>query len=230
MSGTPQLPLPLRAESDQRFDTFVDTDKLLEPLREQAMRGREFILLSGPAGSGKTHLALAVVQAAMTAGRDARYVPLTRLQGRVAAALAGLEQYAVIALDDLDGVLGGHGDEVALFDFHNRARAAQCALLYTARETAAGLPVKLPDLASRLGQCTQLVLPRLDDELRGAILQRKARMRGLTLDEAVLGFLLRRVGRDMTSLVALLERIDQASLAEQRRVTVPFVRTLLESS
>lgn len=228
MTISPQLPLALRPASDQRFDTFVGAEAILASLASLAQGGPGFVLLSGPIGSGKTHLALAAVQAAAAQGHAVQYVPLAQLQGHVVAGLAGLERLALVVLDGLDALLGERADEIALFDFHNRAHASGSAVLYTARETAAALPVGLPDLGSRLAQCIQLVLPRTDDELRRAILQRKAQARGLVLDDAVVSYLLRRVGRDMATLVALLDRIDRASLAEQRRLSVPFVRNLLD--
>ena len=228
MTITPQLPLALRPAAEQRFDTFVGADAVLAALGSMAETVRGFILLSGPSGSGKTHLALATVQAAAAQGHAVQYVPMAQLQGQVAAGLAGLERLALVVLDGVDALLGERADEVALFDFHNRAYASGSAVLYTAREPAATLSVSLPDLRSRLAQCVQLVLPRTDDELRHAILQRKAQARGLLLDDVVVTYLLRRVGRDMATLVALLDRIDRASLAEQRRVSVPFVRDLLD--
>lgn len=133
----------------------------------------------------------------------------------------------MVAVDGLDAVLGGRGDEVALFDFHNRARAGGCSVLYAASAPASSLPVGLPDLRSRLAQCTQVPVPVLDEAARRAVLRRRAERRGLLLDEAVLDFLFRRVGRDLATLTALLDRIDRASLAAQRRITVPFLRDLL---
>ena len=38
---------------------------------------------------------------------------------------------------------------------------------------------------------------------------------------------MRRLPRDMASLCGWLERLDHASLAAQRRLTVPFVRDVL---
>ena len=61
-----------------------------------------------------------------------------------------------------------------------------------------------------------------------ALLVRRAEARGLQLDDSVLDYLFRRVGRDLRTLTALLDRIDRASLAAQRRVTVPFLRGVLE--
>lgn len=228
MSATPQLPLALRPAPDLRFDCFIGAPEVVTCLAGLARGQGGSTLLSGVVGSGKTHLAIATAQAAAEAGLAVQYVPLAQLKGQVERGLTGLEWQQLVILDDLDAVLGVRGDEVALFDFHNRAHAAGTVLLYVARDVPSALPVDLPDLRSRLSQCTRLLLPRPDDELRAAILRQKAQARGWLLDDAALGYLLRHVGREMGSLVALLERLDRVSLAEQRRVTVPFIRSVLD--
>jgi DnaA family protein len=87
--------------------------------------------------------------------------------------------------------------------------------------------LSLPDLRSRLGQCTRITLLPLDDEGRREVLRERAQRRGLVLDDPALDWLLRRVDRDIASLTALLDRLDRASLAAQRRITVPFLRQTL---
>jgi DnaA family protein len=100
--------------------------------------------------------------------------------------------------------------------------------MYAARGNPAALGLALPDLVTRLGQCVRLALEPLDDAGRREVLRQRGARRGLELDDAVLDYLLRRVDRDLGSLTKLLERIDRASLAAQRRVTIPFLRTLLQ--
>ncbi len=227
MSPTPQLPLALRPPPDQRFETFIGSSDVvawLQGLPQAPAHG----LLTGPHGSGKTHLALATVQEAALHGLAVQYVPLMQLRRRASVGLLGLERLALVVLDDLDVLCGERDDEVALFDFHNRASDAGVAVLYTASKAAAALPIDLPDLRSRLAQCTQLLLPRADDALRRAILQSKAQTRGLVLEDAAIDFLLRHSERDTAALAGLLARLDRASLAEQRRLTVPFIRAFLE--
>lgn len=225
----PQLPLALRYPPEQRLDSYIDAPAGALPLLDAlATRpGADWLYLAGPSGSGKTHLALATCAAAEAAGRPAGYLPLASARGQLAAALDGLEHAAVVALDGLEAVAGVREDEVALFDFHNRARSAGTGVLYTAAAMPDALGLGLPDLRSRLSQCTRIGLHPLDDAGRAALLRDRAQRRGLVLEEAALEWMLTRTGREPAQLLALVDRLDRASLAAQRRVTVPFLRQVL---
>jgi DnaA family protein len=224
-----QLPLALRYPPDQRLETYVAAPAgALAQLRTLAERGgTDWLYLAGPAGVGKSHLALAACAAAEAAGRRAAYLPLAAAAGRLRLALDALEGNHLVALDGLEAVAGNRDDEVALFDFHNGARAAGGALLYAAGANPDALPLVLPDLRSRLAQCSRLTLAPLDDAGRGQVLRERAQRRGLVLEDAALDWLLRRVGRDLGGLTVLLDELDRASLAAQRRVTVPFLREVI---
>ncbi len=230
--SVPQLPLALRYPPDQRLETFIGApDGALAQLRAAATGdSRDWVYLVGPAGSGKTHLALAVCAAAEQAGRGSAYLPLQAAAGRLRDALEALEGRDVVALDGLDAIAGQREDEVALFDFHNRARAAGVTLLYTASAAPDALGLVLPDLRSRLSQCGRILLDTLDDAGRGAVLRERAIRRGLALDQAAIDWLLTRTGRDLGGLVVLLDRLDRESLAAKRRITVPFLRQVLDGS
>ncbi|MCC5091995.1 MULTISPECIES: DnaA regulatory inactivator Hda [Xanthomonas] len=228
--SVPQLPLALRAPSDQRLDSYIAApDGLIAQLQAFAAgQLSDWLYLAGPSGTGKTHLALSVCAAAEQAGRSSAYLPLQAAAGRLRDALEALEGRSVVALDGVDSIAGQREDEVALFDFHNRARAAGITLLYTARQMPDGLALVLPDLRSRLSQCVRINLPVLDDIARAAVLRDRAQRRGLALDEAAIDWLLTHSERELAGLVALLDRLDRESLAAQRRVTVPFLRRVLD--
>ena len=147
--------------------------------------------------------------------------------GRLRDALDALEGNDVVALDGIEVIAGAHEDEVALFDFHNRARASGLNVLYTARGIPDDIGLALPDLRSRLQQCLRVMLDPLDDAGRRDVLRERAQRRGLVLEDAALEWLLTRTDRDLGTLVALLDRLDRASLAAQRRITVPFLRSVL---
>ena len=225
----PQLPLALRYPPDQHLDTFVGApDGAIALLRAVAAgEARDWLYVSGPAGAGKTHLLLGSCAHALATGARPAYLPLASAAGRVRDALESLEGMDLVAVDGLDVVAGHREDEVALFDFHNRARTNGTRVLYAADARPDALALMLPDLRSRLGQCIGIALTPPDDEARREVLRQRAQRRGLAVDEAALDWLLRRVGRDLGSLTQLFDRLDRAALAAQRRLTVPFLREVL---
>lgn len=226
--AVPQLPLALRYPPDQRVDTYVTPEPgVVRLVQAAATEGGEWLYLSGPLGVGKTHLLLGACAAAEGAGRRAAYLPLAAAAGRLRDALQALEGNDLLALDGLERIAGNREDEVALFDAHNRARTAGVTVLYAAQGNPDALGLVLPDLCSRLQQCTRLVLAPLDDEGRREVLRQRAQRRGLVLEEAALDWLLKRVDRDLAGLTGVLDRLDRASLAAQRRLTVPFLRQVL---
>jgi len=225
-----QLPLALRYPPDQRFETFVvPSVASLMPLRALATgQSCDWVYLAGVEGTGKTHLALAACAAAEALSRRSAFLPLASATGRLRDALVMLDGNDFIAIDGVDVVAGHADDELALFDFHNRAHDAGKSVLYTASAAPDLLPLGLPDLHSRLSQCTRISLVQLDDAGRRQVLMLRARRRGLVVDDAAIDWLLKRVGRDITGLTQLLDTLDKASLAEQRRITVPFLRKVLD--
>ncbi|MEO8365520.1 MAG: DnaA regulatory inactivator Hda [Pseudoxanthomonas sp.] len=228
--SVPQLPLALRYPPDQRLESFIapPLGAIAQLHALAGVAGADWLYLAGAAGTGKTHLALALCAAAEQAGRRSAYLPLAAASGRLGDALDALEGNDVVALDGLDAVAGDRADEIALFDFHNRARSAGLNVLYTAREIPDSLGLVLPDLRSRLSQCNRAMLHTLNDASRAEVLRDRAQRRGLMLEEAAIDWLLSRTDRDMVNLTELLDRLDRESLAAQRRITVPFLRGVME--
>ena len=228
----PQLPLALRWPRRRRFEHFhVGANAAaLDSVRRLAVEpGAPWIYLHGAGGSGRTHLLLATCQAATAAGRRAQYLPLATMSDH-AAVLRGVAGSELLALDDLGAIAGNHDAEHALFDLYNRTRADGSALLFAADTAPAQLGIELPDLRSRLGACTQFALKPLDDDERRDVLRSSASERGIELDDSVLDWLFARYARDLGALLDLLDQLDQASLAAQRRITIPFLRDVLRET
>lgn len=228
--SVPQLPLALRYPPDQRLETFVapPSGVIAQLQAIGSTRGADWLYIAGASGTGKTHLALALCAFRDGAGLRSAYLPLAAASGRLGEALDALEGNDVVALDGLEAIAGNPNDEVALFHFHNRARSAGVNVLYAARSAPDLLGLVLPDLKSRLAQCNRVLLDPLDDAGRAGVLRDRAQRRGLVLEEAAIDWLLARMDRDLVGLVALLDRLDRESLAAQRRVTVPFLRQVLD--
>lgn len=224
-----QLALNMQLRDDATLGSFLPApalEPLLAALRGQATSaGEPLVFLHGSAGSGKSHLLQAACHLLPAASC---YLPLAELSTLPAAELLqGLESMQLVCLDDIDVVAGEEGWELALFHFCNRARAAGCRLLLSAGASPRQVPVLLPDLRSRLGWGPVFLLPAPDDERKQAILRYRARCRGLDMPAEVSRFLVSRAPRGLAELMALLENLDSRSLAEQRALTVPFVKQAL---
>lgn len=227
-----QLPLALTLRAHSSFDNFSpgSNRELVARLRHSAVNDRDALLfVAGSVGVGKTHLLEASCRAADAAGRTAAYVPLALKAELAPTLLDGLETRDLICVDDIDRVAGDREWEQALFGLYERARAHACVWVATAAHKPAQIDFALRDLANRLQTGLVYSLHALADADKMAVVQARAVARGLSLGEEAAQYLLARYPRDLPALLALLERIDRESLAQQRRLTIPFLRSLLES-
>ncbi|MEW6352976.1 MAG: DnaA regulatory inactivator Hda [Pseudomonadota bacterium] len=224
-----QLSLNVSLRDGATFDNYVPgpNREALHVLQHLVEGPERVIYLWGAPGAGKTHLLHAVCHAAAARGARSAYLPLADARHVAPELLEGLEQLDAVCIDDVQTVAGLAPWETALFHLYNRMRDSGAHLVMAGNAPPAELGLNLPDLSSRLLWGLSLQLRLLGDEEKLAALRRRAQGRGFDVPEEVARFLLRRAPRDMATLFALLERLDQASLAQQRKLTVPFVSELL---
>lgn len=223
-----QLALPLKLADHAVFESFhgVGNETTVAALERLAAAGRGGAWIWGGGGTGKTHLLQAVCA---SAGDSAMYLPLADLAVADPALVDGLEERALICVDDIDRVAGDPGWEQALFSLYNALAERGRGLLVASTASPREAGFRLADLESRLKQLPVFRLRALDDADRADALRLRARHRGLDLPRATASYLLKRSRRDMKSLYALLDTLDSAALSQQRRLTVPFVRAVLDS-
>jgi DnaA family protein len=183
--------------------------------------------IAGPHTAGKSHL-LQAVCAATPAEKRAAYLPLEALLPFGPAALEGAEQLDMICLDDVQAVAGLDDWEQRLFSLWQRSIERGTALLFAARESPAQVAFKLPDLKSRLSSSVIFAVRELNDEEQLEALYLRARLRGFELPPETARYLQRRYPRDMRSLCEVLDTLDDAAFVAQRRITVPFIREILD--
>lgn len=230
-----QLALSMRLPDRSTFASYLPGPNVaaVECLADIAAgRRREVVWLAGTHGSGKSHLLQAVVA---RAAEDAAggYLPLGGPIGPGQEPLApdfleGWQGARVLCLDDLPAVLGDAAWERALFRLWREAEEQGISLIFSGTETPALARASLADLASRLAISTLFVLKQLDDAQQRDALRLRASLRGLELPDETLNYLQRRLPRDMNTLYRLLDTLDEAALQAQRRLTVPFIREVLE--
>jgi len=221
-----QLPLGIRLQDRAVFASFLPGSNALALAAAQqlaGMLGESMLYLHGVAGTGKSHL----LQAICAAVPGSAYLPLTQLRDHGPEVLDGTAQRAVVAVDDLDAVAGDADWERALFRLYNDCLGGGARLAVAAAAPAMHLHIGLPDLRSRLAAMPQFALRLLDEAQQREALRLRAAQRGIELPDETIQYLQRRFVGDMARLHELLERLDLASLQQQRRLTVPFIREIL---
>lgn len=228
---TTQIPLPLHFPARSTFDQFWPggNEQLVHNLRATACGGAEPLLfLWGPAASGKSHLLQAACHLAHQHGRSISYLPLKDLLAQGAEIFDGLGYRQLVCLDDIDSALGDCRSEQGLFRLYNELRDAGGGLVVSASVPPAELPARLPDLRSRLTWGIVFRINPLNEENTLAAIQLQARELGFEMPPRVGRFLMHHCRRDFASLRRLLERLDSATLAAQRKLTIPFIKQFLE--
>lgn len=180
------------------------------------------LVLSGPAGSGKTHLVHLFAAASGAAVLDAAGLTVDDPPRLLAGARA-------VVVEDCDRAAAeGRLDQAALFHLINLVRESRAYLLLTGRDSAARWPLVLPDLMSRLRAMPTVAIGAPDDALLAAVLVKLFADRQVKVGEELIGYLLGRMERSFAAAAALVETLDRVSLAGQRAVTVPLARAVLE--
>ena len=231
MLFSPQIPLQLEPRRPDRFEDFVagPNAAVLASVRALLDEPGGNLFLSGPDGSGKSHLLNALCHSAREKGLAAFYIALRRLPEEAAASLQGLQVLDLVCVDDIDSVAGNRVWEDALFACFNEVRAARGRLMVSSSLPLSGLEFGLPDLASRLAWGVRQSLRLPDDAGKLEILQQRASTLRIELPADVQNYLLKHGKRDMSSLLQTLEQLKDAAFAEKRKITVPMARKILQA-
>jgi len=225
-----QLALRVQLRDSSVFASYhaAANQPLVDALLALPVRGPPAcVFIHGGASVGKTHLLQALCALNSVRGEPAAYVPLRELVAMGPEVLQGHGQLACVCVDDVEAIAAQSEWERALFALHQQLEEQQGHLVLASAHTPLACGIRLRDLASRLAGGLVLTLRGLDDVDRVAALQLRARLRGCELPDETAHYLLRRLPRDMAALCDFLDRLDGASLAAQRRLTIPFVREVL---
>ncbi len=230
-----QLILNVRLRSSATFSTFykgpnAEVVNTLKSLAQDAGNvGSEIqMYVWGNRATGKSHLLQALCHEFAGKDRSSVYLPLKTLVSHGPAMLNDLHGLALICVDDVDTVIGQSEWELGLFRLVNASRDADCVLVFSSQQNPNYLETRLADLPSRLMWGPVYKLRPLDDEGKLNVLQAHAKQRGIKLSYNVSRYLLNNYPRDLTSLVEVLDRLDISSLTAKRRITIPFIKRVLE--
>lgn len=230
-SGNPQQALNLQLTQANTFETYYSgSDPTLISVLKNVAAGvleEPQILLWGAASTGKTHVLQAMCRVASDAHKRAMYIPMKELSSQDPASIGELQDLDLVCIDDVQVIAKNTDWEKALFNFINHHRSDQTTIVISSLTAPTESLFELPDLNSRavwgpVYKLTPLAEEQLDDALSF-----HANVRGLELSDEVKNYLLTRYQRDVSTMVGIIDVLDKASLQEQRKVTIPFLKKTL---
>lgn len=171
------------------------------------------MLIYGPEGSGKSHLG---------------HIWATRAQATIIDAASLTPSFTEtihghVLVEDIETL----PEERALLHLFNASKENGYSLLLSAACAPAGLPFQLPDLTSRLLSIQAIAIGQPDDDMLLGAMRKQFADRQMKVDDEVIAYLLPRIERSLSAVKQLVEQLDRAALAEHKKLTVPFVKSIL---
>lgn len=226
-----QLTLGVSLKDEATFANFHigNNSQLVTELKKAANgTGERVIYFCGNSGDGCTHLLQASCHTANQHGLRSVYIPLANINDFSPAIFEGLESLDLICIDDFHKIAEHPVWEEAFFHAYNRIYDIGSRLIISANDLPKALGIIMPDVVSRLAWGMVFQLQPLTDEEKLEVLIMRAERRGMTLLDEVGKFILNHCPRHMSTLFAALDTLDKVSLAAQRKLTIPFVKSVLQ--
>jgi DnaA family protein len=221
-----QLPFDFALYDEFTFDNFIvsEANQELLTLLQSVNQADFFYLIWGVEGSGKSHL----LQASCAQHINSAYLPLKHFMEEGEQILNGLEQLDLICIDDVHLVLGKTNWEEKLFALFNACQNNGSRLVVSSLQEPLQMNYFLPDLQSRFSSGVSYQLHELNETEKLQALKSRAELLGIPLNNDVLSFIYQRSERSMSALFAVLNQLDTLSLAEKRKITIPFVKSIMQ--
>lgn len=234
MSVNNQLTLSVQLPDDETFESYRGNtnEQAIHSIKnllddKQAKLKVNVCYLFGRTGVGKSHLLHAACAYAQSKDMSSLCLSLKELEHLSVELLVGLESFDLVCLDDIHLLAERPDWQQAVFDLFNRMTEQQKVLIISGDSAVNELDLSLPDLRSRLSWGLVEQLKPLSDKDKVQAIHYRAQQRGLLLSEEVTKFLMVRISRDMNNLISVLDQLDKASIREQRKITVPFIKQVL---
>jgi chromosomal replication initiator protein len=235
-------PLPLNP--DYAFEQFVTgpcnrlAHAASSAVSDQPGKAYNPLFIHGGVGLGKTHLLQAVCQRVLEKNPDARIVYLscdTFINQFISSVEHGdMNQFRhryrladVLVIDDIHFLRGRDRTQEEFFHTFNTLYQGQKQIILSADCP----PNEIPELEERLvSRFNWGLVARIDKpcyETRVAILQKKARMRGLVLADDVVNYIALKVENNTRELEGAITKLQGMSLIQSGKIDIELVKQVL---
>ena len=221
-----QLLLPVSVSEHMVFESFYPGPNL-EIYQALQANVQKSLWISGVQSSGKTHLLQATFQRCIRLSKSSLYIPMREFDQFSPEILDDLEQLHLICIDDIEFIIGNQTWERKLLDLYERIQTTDTHLVVASHDSPKGINFFLPDLAARFSMSLIHQLEMLSETEILSAIQMHAEVRGFNLPKESVNYLLKRVERNVGSLIDIIEILDYESLSKQRKLTIPFIKNIL---
>ena len=220
-----QIPINFSFISDKSFDNFVlgKNSIAIELLKDSAITNRaNIIFIRGSHSSGKTHLCLAINS---LTNKD---IFILDRKNILLIDFQDILKHNFLIIDDIDFLITNNGHEENIFVLINEFILMKKSIIVTSTEKLNNINFTIPDLASRLKWDQILEIPELNDSDKIKVLQKNAYERGWNLTPKVCDYIMNHYKRDLYFLCNCIKFIDEASLSLKKKITIPFIKKIIE--
>ena len=220
-----QIPINFSFISNKSFDNYIigKDEFVISTLKKLANEtSSRIIFLNGNKSSGKSHLCSALMSLS-----EKSICQLNRLN-ILEVELEKILTYDLLIIDDIDQIIYSYDIEEKLFSIINDFILNKKDILVTSSEPLNKIKFKLPDLSSRLKWDQVLIIPELTDTDKIKVLQKIAIERGWILSDNVCDYIMTHYKRDLFFLCNCVKSLDEASLSLKKKITIPFIKKIME--
>ena len=155
------------------------------------------------------------------------YLPLAEASQLDAKILDGVEHMHIICVDDIDLIEGFKNWETAIFNLINNCQTSGCRLIFGSSKNSSAINFSLNDLKSRVRKIDQIeVFPISDSNLSSAF-EEISKHRSIIIGDKELNYLLTYTERSISSLTNILNKLDELSIQQKRKITIPLIKEII---
>ena len=220
-----QIPINFSFIIDKSFDNFVlDKNSVaIELLKDFTTDNRtNIIFIRGNHSSGKTHLCLAVNNLMN------KSIFILNRNNITSIDFQDILKYDSLIIDDIDFLISNNIHEENIFVLINEFILMKKSMIVTSTEKLNNINFTIPDLVSRLKWDQILEIPELNDSDKIKVLQKNAYERGWELTPKVCDYIMNHYKRDLYFLCNCVKFIDETSLSLKKKITIPFIKKIIE--
>jgi len=220
-----QIPINFSFIAEKSFDNFVlgKNNIAIDLLKDLTISNRtNIVFIRGNHSSGKTHLCLAVNNLT-----NINIFILNR-KNILSIDFQDILKYDFLIIDDIDFLIANNNHEENIFALINEFILMKKSMIVTSTEKLNDISFTIPDLASRLRWDQIIEIPELNDSDKIKVLQKNAHERGWNLTPKVCDYIMTHYKRDLYFLCNCIKFIDETSLSLKKKITIPFIKKIIE--